>query len=330
MTSTSPLVSVIIPTFNRKDSVRRTLESLTEQTYPTEQFEVIVVDDGGSDDTSSIVDHNFPFTLCYLRQKNQGATAARNTGARRSRGRILVFVDDDIVLYPRALECLVQKLDIPRSIALGTLITPTAILEKSCFAQSRESDLAEVTDGATMEHVPFEHCITGLLAIRRRDFVSLDKFEDPTGGWPNWDDVRFGYRAHQDGYRLVRAHGAIAEHWDYALASLNSACQRWHNAGHSGAILLNRNPGLKYHIPMLQDKGPIAWRRDSSVLILRKVRRQAASSRVVMWVMERAVTLLERRAPTSGALRLLYRWIVSGYIYRGYRKGLREIAERSR
>lgn len=77
---------------------------------------------------------------------------------------------------------------------------------------------------------------------------------------------------------------------------------------------------------MFRDKGPIAWRQDPPALILRKLTRQVASSRAVMWCMEHAAPLLERRTPEATLLALLYRWIISSYIHSGYRDGLRELA----
>ena len=93
-----------------------------------------------------------------------------------------------------------------------------------------------------------------------------------------------------------------------------------------GVDLFVKHPELIVHIPMFGDKGPIAWRQDPPALVLRKLARQVASSRLCTRTMEQAVPLLERLAPGSKLLTLLYRWIVSGYICRGYRAGLREAA----
>jgi hypothetical protein len=76
---------------------------------------------------------------------------------------------------------------------------------------------------------------------------------------------------------------------------------------------------------MFRDKGPIAWRQDSSRLIGRKMMRQIASS-PAMRLMKYNAPKLERRTPSSMLLMLLYRWIISGYIDRGYREGLRAMA----
>lgn len=328
-TAPVPTISIIIPTYNRKDSLLRTLESLTQQTYPVDHFEVIVVNDGGSDDTERIMEHTFPFTLHYLCQENQGATVARNYGVTQSRGTFLLFADDDICLYPRTMELLLEHLDAEKTIVLGALITPREIITNSIFARSTLLDQAASTNECESVTLPFQECMTGLMCLRHQDFLDLGMFQDPTGGWPNWDDVDFGYRAHSSGYQLVRVMNAIAEHWDYALADWQSACQRWWRASYSGARLLTRYPELRSLIPMFRDKGAIIWLQDHPRLILRKLARQIISSRPAMWVMEHLIPVLERHSPSSTGLRLLYRWVISGYIYQGYRTGLRELARSS-
>lgn len=89
--------SVIIPTYNRKDSVQRTLRALAMQTFPAEQFEVVVISDGSSDGTAEAVKAlNVPYRLRFVEQKNQGPSVARNHGARMAAAPLLLYVDDDI------------------------------------------------------------------------------------------------------------------------------------------------------------------------------------------------------------------------------------------
>ncbi len=79
-------VSVVIPTYNRIDSLQRLLESLNHQTLSPDQYEVIVVDDGSAYAPDVITNTSFRFALTYLRQENQGATVARNYGAQANQG----------------------------------------------------------------------------------------------------------------------------------------------------------------------------------------------------------------------------------------------------
>jgi len=205
-----PLVSVVIPTYNREAVLRRTLACLAGQSLDANQIEVCVVDDGSSDDVLAVASESAPFVVRWLRRNRQGATAARNAGACDSRGEVLVFLDDDIRPAPRTLEVLVQGCrEADRTIMLGTLITPEA--SKATVFARLNAPSPYAAQAATQDRdVAATDCLTGLLAIRRTAFFELGMFQDPTGGWPNWDDVDFGYRAQQAGYRLRRSAQARA------------------------------------------------------------------------------------------------------------------------
>lgn len=94
-------VSVIIPTYNRRDFLREALQSVFEQTLPS--LEVLVADDGSTDDTAAMVAVEFP-TVRILFQPNRGPSAARNLGIRTARGEWLAFLDSDDLWLPRKLE----------------------------------------------------------------------------------------------------------------------------------------------------------------------------------------------------------------------------------
>jgi glycosyltransferase involved in cell wall biosynthesis len=91
-----PAVSVIIPTYNRRDELRQTLEALAAQEFPAAEFEVIVADDGSSDDSAEVAaSFDGPLRLKYVWQEDLGhrCAAARNFGARQAgRPRLLLRV----------------------------------------------------------------------------------------------------------------------------------------------------------------------------------------------------------------------------------------------
>jgi len=100
--------SVIIPTFNRADCIGRTLDSVLGQSLTPD--EIIVVDDGSTDDTHALV-ADYGERIRYVRQANAGVSAARNHGARLARGRWLAFVDSDDLWHRRKLELQVGALE---------------------------------------------------------------------------------------------------------------------------------------------------------------------------------------------------------------------------
>jgi glycosyltransferase involved in cell wall biosynthesis len=100
-------VSVIIPTYNSGPLVVEAVQSVLAQTLPA--AEIIVVDDGSTDDTSARL-ARFGDRICYVRQTNSRVAAARNAGVALARGEALAFLDADDVWHPRKLERQVQTL----------------------------------------------------------------------------------------------------------------------------------------------------------------------------------------------------------------------------
>lgn len=118
-----PKVSVVIPTYNRSNLVKRAMQSVLDQDY--RDLELIVVDDASTDDTEeqvrSIVDHR----IRYIRQsRNQDVSAARNRGMREARGEYIAFLDSDDEWLPNKLTLQVEKFEqLPPS--YGALYTGT-------------------------------------------------------------------------------------------------------------------------------------------------------------------------------------------------------------
>jgi glycosyltransferase involved in cell wall biosynthesis len=98
-------LSVIIPTYNRKESLLRTLRALAQQTFSADAFEVVVISDGSTDGTAEAVKSlPLPYRLRLVEQRNQGPSVARNQGARMAAAPLLVYVDDDIEPVTEFLE----------------------------------------------------------------------------------------------------------------------------------------------------------------------------------------------------------------------------------
>lgn len=101
-------VAVIIPAYNHKEELCRTLEALFSQTY--KDFEVIIVDDGSTDNTHQALTQ-WLGRIKLLRTQNSGAPAARNYGAKQATGEFLLFLDADVTLRHDALEKFVYTLE---------------------------------------------------------------------------------------------------------------------------------------------------------------------------------------------------------------------------
>jgi glycosyltransferase involved in cell wall biosynthesis len=102
--SSQPLVSVVIPAYNASNFIAEAVESALSQTYAP--VEVIIVDDGSTDDTVAVVDrrHADDARVRLFRQENAGPSAARNRGIREARGEFIQLLDSDEVLLPIKIE----------------------------------------------------------------------------------------------------------------------------------------------------------------------------------------------------------------------------------
>src|SRR5437016_1937557 len=108
--NSKPLVSVVIPTYNRAQRTIASTESVFAQTYTN--LEIIVIDDGSKDGSSEIIEKfleerkrtQHGRQIHYFKQPNQGASAARNAGIERARGEFIAFLDSDDTWLPDKLE----------------------------------------------------------------------------------------------------------------------------------------------------------------------------------------------------------------------------------
>lgn len=103
MKNNPPLVSVIIPTYNYGHFIPFALESLLLQTYPRECMEIIVVDDGSTDDTCEVV-KKYDEKIRYIYQENKGVAGAINTGIANAKGEIITFLDSDDIWHSSRIE----------------------------------------------------------------------------------------------------------------------------------------------------------------------------------------------------------------------------------
>jgi glycosyltransferase involved in cell wall biosynthesis len=119
-----PLVSVILPVFNREASIERAVSSVLAQTY--RPFELIVVDDGSTDGTRRILER-FGSSITVITQANAGAYVARNAGMRHARGELIAFADSDDAWLPHRLSSQVPLMRRPEvGLVFGDTVHVTA------------------------------------------------------------------------------------------------------------------------------------------------------------------------------------------------------------
>lgn len=123
-----PFVSVVIPTYNRVELLRNCLLSFADQTYPKDKFEIIVINDGSTDNTEEMVTDlmsKFQCKLKYIKQHNQGVTRARNRGIIESEGIYIGFTSDDIIADPYWIEAAIDCFSDNDVVGVEGIIVPT-------------------------------------------------------------------------------------------------------------------------------------------------------------------------------------------------------------
>lgn len=161
-------ISLVIPMYNASSTLPRLLASLSAQTLPREQYEVIFVDDGSTDGSGELVRRYEGFRL--LAQQNRGPSAARNHGTREARGEIIAYTDADCVLPPdwlaRNLELHEQHPDI---VAFCGAVRPaTKLPYGSSVLADHLCSWFNVHDRLP-ERVP-EHLPSAMMSVKRRMF----------------------------------------------------------------------------------------------------------------------------------------------------------------
>ena len=206
-----PAVSVVIPTYQRPDALRRCLAALARQEFPSDRFEVIVVDDGSALPAAEVV-HQYEAQLpvCLLVQSNRGPAAARNAGAARARGQLLAFTDDDCQPHPGWLERLVQAANEEPGAAIGGRTINA--LDRNAFSTASQILIDYLYEVYNQPASPREPMFTSNnLAMPTAGFREIGGF--PTdftkaGG----EDRELCARWHHGGRRMLYAPSAVIDH----------------------------------------------------------------------------------------------------------------------
>jgi glycosyltransferase involved in cell wall biosynthesis len=254
MTADDLLISVIIPTFNRAPVLVRCLEALDQQTMVRGQYEVIIVDDGSTDDTSARVR---PWVergaVTYLRQDNSGPARARNTAVRASRGKLVLFIGDDIIADPSFLQEHVaahfvhgQSLAASRIAVLGlTEWSPTIKIMPVMVYGGRGAQFDYHTIDAQkldQENLPFHFFYTSNVSLGRAFMVDHQLFFDEDFTHAMGEDGELAYRLQQHDLRIVFHPKALAYHEH--TTTFKSVCRRMIVRGKVSILQARKHPEL--------------------------------------------------------------------------------------
>lgn len=103
-----PMVSVVIPTYNRKDKLARLIDSILQSSYPIDKFEIIVVDDASTDGTYEYIKNRYSGIKIIKNEKEILISGSRNRGMSEAKGELIFFIDDDNIINENCLKKLVE------------------------------------------------------------------------------------------------------------------------------------------------------------------------------------------------------------------------------
>ncbi len=197
-----PVISIIIPVYNGRQTIAACIQALLAQDYPQAQYEIIVVDNNSTDGTDEIVTH-YPVKLLYERTI-QTPAATRNRGIREAKGEILVFVDADCIASPTLLQNLTEPFDVS---TVGAVVGSIEAYKPETLV---EQYFADRNPYAFQGDESYVHLLTGNMACTKALIIQLGLFDEHLS---TAEDLDLGWRIQiVVGKEIIHRPGAIVKH----------------------------------------------------------------------------------------------------------------------
>ena len=174
MNENKPLVSIILPTYNRAEIVGNAIESALNQSY--KNIEIIIVDDGSKDDTEKVVNDFKENTdkITYIKHEdNKGQAAAENTGVKLSNGQYIAFLDSDTVWLPKKIEKQLNKL----------VNSPDNVVAVYCGAYNEVCGFLKESKADTIYGNSYEELLAGRVKITTSTLMIKTSCIEECGMW---------------------------------------------------------------------------------------------------------------------------------------------------
>jgi glycosyltransferase involved in cell wall biosynthesis len=332
-----PLISVVLATYNRAETLKTTLDHLARQTLPPGAFEVLVIDDGSPDNTAEVVAQctpNLPFKLTYLRHENQGPGYTQNRGIRAATAPLICLMADDIWLAPGALAAHVERHKAhpePEVAVLGQVMQSPE-LKQSVFLQ--KWDPFKFRDLRGMSELPYYYFWACNISCKRAFMLDHGMFRDEKGraGAAAHEDVELGYRLSHHGLRIIYSEAACGHH--YHIEDLAGANRRAYQRGLNWETfrkqvddpeisiryhVLNRHSVRDYVYAFKRNNKQLGPDRNPLLLLSRIALRMALFNTLTVRYAWLPMAYAAEHSPMFAKLmhRQLYRGIISYHFFKG-------------
>jgi glycosyltransferase involved in cell wall biosynthesis len=222
-------LTVIIPTYNRERVLAEALEGYLTQSEPQFVQELLVIDDGSTDNTEAIVRDftaRFPFPVRYLRQSNKGPASARNLGIREARSSLVLFTDSDVIpksdLVEHHVEWHRQNADMTAAM-LGYVTWAPKVNATPFMRWYGEQKLFAFRQLRNKDEADFRSFYTCNLSLKTQFLRTCGQFDEEFKT-AAFEDNELGYRLSKRGLRLHYNPAAIGYHNQFF--SFENACQK--------------------------------------------------------------------------------------------------------
>lgn len=216
--------SVIVAVHNGQATIERCLAALVQQTMPREHYEIIVVDDGSTDDTRAQVKSFDEIKL--LLQHQAGPASARNLGAQRARGEILLFTDADCEPAPDWIEQMVAPFAKVQVVGVKGIYRTRQRALVARFVQLEYETRYEHMARHMARSGRIDFVDTYAAGYRRTVFLENGGF-DPAFATASVEDQEFSFRLAMQGHRMVFVPQAAVYHWGHAGNLWAYACKKF-------------------------------------------------------------------------------------------------------
>ncbi len=291
--SPTPPISVVIPTYQRRESLLRTLASLRDQTLPAGEYEVIAAVDGSSDGSAEAA-RGFPapYALSVLEQPNRGRARACNGGMRAASGELVVLLDDDMEASPGFLVAHARAHQGPgqRAVvgAAPIVVAPASPPFVRYMADGFRGRLERM--GQPGYRLRFRDAYTGNFSARREVLLAVGGFDETFRVYGH-EDYELALRLEGAGVELAYSADALAhQHYEKTFEGFApDGIAR----GRTAVLFAGKHPGVVESIKLSEyHRGPWKWRALRALLL----GASRVSARVPGWVTA-AIGRLERRRP---------------------------------
>lgn len=242
----NPYLTVIIPTYNRKAQLKKCLEHLNKQTLAKDAYEVIVVNDGSTDNTADFLKETHYPNLKVLHQKNAGQGNARNLGIAHASGQIILFMGDDIYGEENFLKMHTkfheQNPEVEAA-CLGLTLWDSS-LEINPFMEwlthgGPQFAYHKLTPG---KEASFWFFYTSNISLKAK-LLHAQPFDPDFHGY-GWEDIELGYRlSKEENLKLIYEPAALAYHDHYMQE--DSLKSRMEKVGKTAHVFQKKHPELK-------------------------------------------------------------------------------------